>query len=727
MLKPVQKFVRLISTKTGAKVTLAIWLLAVLAFAFLAPSAGDYEGSSKEASISGDKPSEIAQDLKNEKFPSDNGLTGLLVFHKNGEFNKDEREEVGKLTKWLVSDEKPDHVAGSLPFHEFPPEAQDQMFSDDNTTLLINMAMKKDVSSADTGDALDEIRAKVKELNLSDIEFDITGPAGIASDTLGLFKNGDFVLMIATIVLIFVLLIIIYRSPLLAITPLIIAGIVYMIVDGVLGIAGKYEWFQVDSSAVSIMLVLLFAVLTDYSLFVFSRYREELKRNQSKYDAMSTAIHHVSEPIFFSGGTIFFAMLTLFVTIFEPYRAFAPVFSIAIVFIAIAGLTLIPSMFALLGRRAFWPSIPKMDNDEKQQHRFWGGVGHLVKKHPGWIAGIIGIFLIAGIANIPSIQFSFNQLDSFPEDMSSRKGFENLAEHYEPGDLAPVDVLLVSNEKISKNDEDILKKVQDLQKKMDKHDNVQSVSSELDDDMVTGDADLPRNFLSEDEKAINFSLTLDVNPYDREALNTIKDLRDASEDMLKDSGLQDKFNIHYGGQTAQQADVSDMNNRDMIMLFTVVIVLITIILGFQTHSVKMPLLMVGTILLSYAATLGFGWLIFKFLMGYDAISYRMPVYTFVFMVALGIDYNIMLVSRVREMAKSLPWNEAVDQGVRLTGGVISSAGIILAATFAVLMTQPIEELFLFGFLMAMGILLDTFIIRGFFMPSILILTHRKKK
>src|SRR5699024_6198506 len=152
-----------------------------------------------------------------------------------------------------------------------------------------------------------------------------------------------------------------YRSPLLAITPLLIAGIVYMIVDGVLGIAGKYEWFQVDSSAVSIMLVLLFAVLTDYSLFVFSRYREELKRHESKYDAMRVAIHHVSEPIFFCGGTIFFAMLTLFVTILEPYHAFSPVFSIAIVFIAIAGLTLIPSMCALLGRRAFWPSIPKLD------------------------------------------------------------------------------------------------------------------------------------------------------------------------------------------------------------------------------------------------------------------------------------------------------------------------------------------------------------------------------
>src|SRR5699024_2279675 len=156
-----------------------------------------------------------------------------------------------------------------------------------------------------------------------------------------------------------IILIVIYRSPLLAITPLLIAGIVYGVVDRVIGVVGKYEWFVIEGQAVSIMLVLLFAVLTDYSLFVFSRYREELRLRDSKYDAMGEAIHHVSEPIFFSGGTVFLAMLTLFVTVFKPYNHFAPVFSIAVVFILLAGLTLIPAMFALMGRRAFWPFIPK--------------------------------------------------------------------------------------------------------------------------------------------------------------------------------------------------------------------------------------------------------------------------------------------------------------------------------------------------------------------------------
>src|SRR5699024_7661582 len=172
--------------------------------------------------------------------------------------------------------------------------------------------------------------------------------------------------------------------------------------------------------------------------------------------------------------------------------------------------------------------------------------------------------------------------------------------------------------------------------------------------------------------------------------------------------------------------VQQMNKRDMIVLFSLVIVLLTVILGIQTRSVLLPVLMMFTILLSYTASLGFGWFIFEKFMGYEAISYRLPVYTFVFMVALGIDYNIILVSRIRELAKEMPWKEAVGQAVSLTGGVISSAGLILAATFGVLMTQPLQELFLFGFTMALGILLTTFLIAAVFLPSVLILTKKKE-
>src|SRR5699024_10302533 len=166
--------------------------------------------------------------------------------------------------------------------------------------------------------------------------------------------------------------------------------------------------------------------------------------------------------------------------------------------------------------------IPKLDKDAKQKHRFWSSVGKLVKKRPGCIAGIVGILLLVGIVNVPSIQFSFNQLESFTEDVSSRKGFDYLAENFEPADLAPVDILIEAEDPVSEDDDDILKNVQELQKELENRDNVESVSPELDSDMISGGEDLPDDFLSDDGTAIKLSLTLDSNPYDEKAINTVK-------------------------------------------------------------------------------------------------------------------------------------------------------------------------------------------------------------
>lgn len=725
MLKPFRKLARFSSRPKGAKIVLIGWIVLAVVLSFLAPSANDYSVNSSEGSVKGNTASEIAKEVMEKEFPTDDGLPALLVFYRDGKITDEDREKITELSEWFESDNKPSHIASALPYHMFPEEVQDQMYSEDGSTLIFNVALEDGIDSNETHDTLEEIRDQVVAVGLDDIQFEVTGPAGISADTITLFQNADLVLMLATIGLIFIILIVIYRSPLLAITPLIIAGIVYAVVDRLLGLAGKSGLFAVDGSAVSIMLVLLFAVLTDYSLFVFSRYREELRIQESKYASMDEAIYHVSEPIFFSGGTVFLAMLTLFTTVFEPYNHFAPVFSMAVVVILLAGLTLIPSIFALMGRRAFWPFIPQVEKDYKHKKGFWYKVSQLVVKRPAMMAGTLFIILLVGVFNLTTMNFSYNLMNSFPEDISSRKGFEILADNYPPGQLAPVNVILQSDDPIDVG-EDFLQKVNTLREKLSDHTGITSVSPEIMDDMLDGTEELPRNFLSEEEKAIKLQIVLDNNPYDIEALKTVEELRDDANEYLKDSGLStDQFTLHYEGQTADQVDVQQMNKRDMIILFSIVIVLLTVILGIQTRSILLPILMMFTILLSYTSSLGFGWLIFKNILGYEAISYRLPVYTFVFMVALGIDYNIILVSRIREKAKVLPWREAVGEGVTLTGGVISSAGLILAATFAVLMTQPLQELFLFGFTMALGILLTTFFIAVIFLPSVLILTGKK--
>lgn len=724
LLKPFRALARFSSSSKGAKIVLLGWIIAVLALSFLAPSAKEYDANSTEGSVKGNTASEIAKDALNKEFPSDDGMPALLVFHRESKITNTDREKITELSEWFASDDKPNNVASALPYHMFPKDIQDQMYSEDETTFIFNVAMKDGIDSDEANEALDTIRDKVDAIGLDDLQFEVTGPAGISADTIALFKNADFVLMIATIGLIFIILIIIYRSPLLAIMPLLIAGIVYGVVDRLLGMAGKNEWFPVDGSAVSIMLVLLFAVLTDYSLFVFSRYREELRKRESKYESMDEAIYHVSEPIFFSGGTVLLAMLTLFTTIFEPYHHFAPVFSIAVVVILIAGLTLIPSIFALMGRRAFWPFIPKVEAASEREKGFWYKVSRIVVKRPGVAAGVLFVILLIGVVNVTTMKFNFNLMGSFPEDISSRKGFDILAEHYPPGQLAPVDVILQSNEKIEL-DEAFFERINTLNEQIQSRNGIDRVSPIISNAVAAGEEELPQGFLAEEERAIKLQVTLDSNPYETEALRTVEQLRSDAENLLEDSGLStDGFQLHFAGQTAEQLDVEQMNKRDMIVLFSFVIMLLTIVLGIQTRSILLPILMMCTILLSYTASLGFGWFIFEKIMGYEAISYRLPIYTFVFMVALGIDYNIILVSRIREKAKELPWREAVGEGLALTGGVISSAGLILAATFGVLMTQPLQELFLFGFTMTLGILLTTFLIAAVFLPSMLILTNK---
>jgi RND superfamily putative drug exporter len=396
------------------------------------------------------------------------------------------------------------------------------------------------------------------------------------------------------------------------------------------------------------------------------------------------------------------------------------------VFILAAGLTLIPSIFALVGRKAFWPFIPKVDETGTKKTGFWHRVSQQVMKHPAILTGMLLITLLAGAFNTTSIHYSFNIMKSFPEELSSRQGFELLEKHYPAGQLAPVTVILTNNDQIVL-DEKFLKSVKTLEEKLKNTNGVDSISQSLTAEMIQDTTKLPHGFIGENKKAVKLQLVLKDNPYNVGALETVQKLRDQAGKILSESGLStSSYQLHYAGQTAEQLDIRVMNQRDMIILFSLVTMLITIMLGIQTRSILMPLLMMATILLSYVSTLGFGWIIFHNILGYDSISYRLPVYTFVYMVALGVDYNIMLVSRIKEEAQKYSWKEAVGNGVALTGGVISSAGIILAATFAVLMTQPLQELFLFGLTMALGVLMDTFLVRGMLLPSILVLVKKKE-
>lgn len=728
MFKPLHAITRFSGSPKGATITLVFWLLLVVILAGVAPGAKQYSISAGEGGIGNDKPAEVAKRLLDERFPSKDGLTALFVFHAEQPITPEQTAKIASLTEWLVSPDKPQHVADALPFHQLPPAVQEQLYSEDHTTLLLSAALEKDIDSSASFDTLKQIRERFDTAAISGVSLDITGPAGISADTISLFKNADFVLMLATVVLILIILIAIYRSPLLAVIPLAIAAFVYEAVDKLLGLGAKFGWLTIDKQALSIMMILLFAVLTDYCLFIFSRYREELKMTADKYEAMQKAMRQVAEPILFSGGTVLIAVLLLFLAVFKPYHYFAPVFSVTMVVILIAGLTLIPALFALVGRKAFWPFVPKLQENTAgastiKPAGMWGKIGSFVTRKPGVTAVLLLIPLIAGAVNVSTMKFSFNLLKSFPENISSRQGFEVLEQKFPKGQLAPITVVLNLNNEVTP-DAELMKKLAALTDSFKKLSDVDSVKPD-----ITADADpaalTKAGALSEQKNAIKLQLILKDNPYDTAALDFMQTLRGNANQMLQDSGFDTgNASLHYAGQTAEQLDVRGMNAKDTVILFSLIALAITVMLAFQTRSVTLPIYMILTILLSYAATIGLGWFVFHSILGYEGISYRIPVYTFVFLVALGVDYNIMLVSRIREEALKHPWRTAVNRGVALTGGVISSAGLILAATFGVLITQPLQELFLFGVMMAAGVLIDTFLVRGMLLPAILVLAHK---
>ncbi|GKV56355.1 membrane protein [Sporosarcina sp. NCCP-2222] len=681
-------------------ISVAVWILLAGVLSALAPGGKEFVVANKDGGLPSDAASIIAAHEVEKYFPNNGGLPLFAVFHTDQGFSEEEITETAKAVESALASNEQFKDIEVLPLSMLQKEQRQSFVSEDEKTFFIPLSLPETLEGKQLNVLVSDVKT-ASEADLNDrIEASWTGPAGIASDAVELFSRADLVLLLSTVGLILVLLLVIYRSPLLTLIPLVGAGIVYAVVDRIIGFATKEAWFGVDSQALSIMTILLFAVVTDYSLLIFSRYREELKRHENASAAMRETMRHVREPIFFSGSTIVLGVATLFFALYEPYRNFAPVFAIAAAAMLIAGLTLLPALFALIGRKAFWPVIPKFGEETIEKKTVWGKVARVVTEKPLRFMIPIILLLILGAWNVTNMKESYDLIASFPEDLSSRVGYERLGDAFSEGSLAPGSLLIVSDKELSQE-------------------GLQSVVSDIKETPGVANVTAQGNPLNADGNAAKFSVTFKGNPYDAQALDTVLTLREKADSILKEAGLAGA-ELHIAGESAINADVRDFNGRDTWVVIILMTILISIMLGLQTKSVVAPIYMMGSILLSFAATLGLSYFLFSIFLDLDGISYRIPLYAFVFLVALGVDYSIMLIARIREEMKALPFDEAVRRGLERTGGVISSAGLILAATFLVLATMPIYELKLFGFIMALGILIDTFIVRPLLIPAILV-------
>ena len=696
MRKTLHTLTDFISSKKGMWVTVGVWLALTIILAALAPSARDYEVSRLDP-FPDDTQSVVAEQKMDHYFSENNGIPAILVFQaKEGKLpTTDVSEAVKHITEKNIHGLKQ-----VVPLAKLPPKAQESFYSEDETTALIPVHFDASLDTGEISDSIDQID-DVMESNTT-FKMEVTGPAGISADTKNLFSRADVVLILATVGIILVLLVVIYRSPALALIPLLAAGIVYMVVNQVLGLIGK-AGVPMGSQSLSIMSILLFAALIDYSLFVFSRYREELKTYENKHEAMRYAMRGVGLPVLFSGGTVLVAMLVLFFANFGDSHNFAPLFSTTMFFVMIASVTLVPALFTIFGRKSFWPLIPKVGDKHVKTNSIWSKIGHFVSRKPIISVSVIGIFLLFSASNILHTHYEFDTLKSFPKDMPSRVGYEMLEEKFNPGDLAPTTVLLETDKELSEAKYTQFADILADQKHVE---NVQF------------------NQISDHKKAVSYNVTFDANPYSNEAMDALEEIMRQSEAITKEASVEGS--LYFTGETATAVDDRSVNNRDLKVIITLETLLIFAALIFLTKSIKMPIYMMGTILISYVAALGLGMFLVDLFFGIESINNRVPLYAFVFLVALGIDYNIMLVSRFMEERKHHPIRKAVEIAVSHTGGVISSAGVILAATFAVLTTQPIELLFVFGFIVAVGILMDTFLIRGILLPGLLVLFEKEK-
>ena len=713
---PLEKWGNKVGNKRSRWVTLILWIVVVGLLSSTLPqinSVENYTGSDLPEEVM----SEQANAIIDEQFSSDAGIPLLIVWYKEASLAIEDLQSIQALYKELAAN--PLEGQTTLPpFGDLPTEALLGSVSENGASIVTPVFFDETVDT----DVLKEGMEKISDITENqfganpydtDIEEDVlharfSGPAGISVDATNLFMQADVKLIIATVLLILVLLIVIYRSPVLAITPILVVGIAYGAISPLLGWFAENGWIDKDAQAVSIMSVLLFGAGTDYCLFLITRYREKLLEVENKFTALSVAMKESGGAILMSALTVFIGLATLGLADYGAFQRFAVPFSFAIFIMGIAALTVLPAILAIFGRGAFWPFIPRTEEmaknrakqknkpykEPKPRHPIMSKIGDFVTEKP-WLVIIVTMVILGGLAiTSTQIKYNYDLLSSFPEDMDSREGFTIIAENFSPGELAPVKII------------------------------VDTDGAEL--DLTEKIAALPYidvvNAPIVGEKDANIQLyeaDLNENPYSNEAMDLIPDLVADMEKILSDAGIENaNEHLWIGGETSAQVDKKTVQEHDESIIQPVMIVIIAILLLVYLRSVPATIYLVGTVLISFFAALGLGWLVLTTFFGAESIASSLPLYSFVFLIALGEDYNIFMISEVWNNRKKQGLKAAIKNGVTQTGSVITSAGLILAGTFAVLATLPIQLLVQFGVITAIGVLIDTFIVRPLLVPAI---------
>ncbi|MDQ0307005.1 RND superfamily putative drug exporter [Kitasatospora herbaricolor] len=505
----------------------------------------------------------------------------------------------------------------------------------------------------------------------------VTGPAGIGADQAEAFAGIDGTLLYATVSVVIILLLLTYRSPVLWLLPLLSAGVSLIASQALIYLLAEHAGLTVNAQSAGILIVLVLGAGTDYALLITARYREELRRHEDRHEAMAFALHRAGPAILASSATVIASMLCLLVAEMNSTRGLGPVCAIGVAVALLAMLTLLPALLVICGRWVFWPVRPAYGTAEPTRTGNWAHVGGWIGQRPRKVW--VGTALALAACCVGLVSLNANGLSTagtFTGTPDSVVGQEVLVEHFPGGTGAPLTVISSAGEAGT----------------------VQAAAA------ATPGVASTTPPVTHGDVAV-FQATLTDPPDSQAAKDTVDRVRDSVHAV---PGADAKV----GGSTAVILDAGRAASADNRTIIPLVLGVVLVILALLLRAVTAPLVLIATVVLSYAAAMGISAFFFTHVFHFEGQDNAFPLFVFVFLVALGIDYNIFLMTRVREEAVHRGTRAGAVAGLAATGGVITSAGLILASTFAVLGTLPVVGFAEIGFAVALGVLLDTLVVRS---------------
>ena len=720
-----------VSSPRGKWITLLVWILLAGTLISQLPRLAEVTENEQALFLPGDAESTRAFELARERFPAD-GTPTLIVVREPAGLSAATFAAVADLEAWLTGPDAPDNV---IQVRSPGPGAGSGLVSPDGTTLYVFVELAGEPAEDAFSDSVGAIRDRAAELDLPGVDVAVGGPGGLIVDLVEVFASIDSFLLIVTVLLVLTLLILIYRSPIVALIPLLGVGLVFQLAGAVGAWVAQQFDLPISGQTTGIMTVVLFGTGTDYVLFVSARFREELTRHDDKHEAMRRTMRGVGGAVASAGATILIASAALMFATLRSYQTLGPVIAIAVGLMMLAALTLIPALLTILGRRAYWPIQPRLAVEAASQPEapqdwrgsIYGRIGGVVLSRPRASLAATTAALALLIAGLFAFQPNYDQLESLPGSTESVRSFELLRSGFPAGELSPTRVYVSLPPGEQALDPERLAQLDALTLTLAGHPAVASAagpSRPFGTAGPGGGAPSARaRFVSADGGTARIDVVLTENPFATESLDAVPDLRRLAREGAAAAGL-DPAAVLVGGDTAEAADTRTAGDRDSRVVLPLILLAIGVVLALLLRSLIAPLYLMATIAFTYFATLGLAVAVFILLLGHEGIGPGVPFFLFVFLNALSVDYNIYLMSRIREEVRHAPLKEATGHALARTGPVITSAGLILAGTFSALMTLPLQDLMQLGFAVATGVLIDTFITRTLIVPALVAIFGR---